>query len=143
VIFFKFIISVFVITCPENQKKLATPLKKVTLLYYFVYKVIPSLMWKKRRLVYSEQYTRTAIHLCKDITMSVTTVDPTLCIVIVTKLRAGRSEVRIPKGARNFSRLPNVRADRAVRPTFSSVCTGSFLWIKRSRCPLTSNQCRG
>lgn len=88
-------------TCPEDQKNLATPLKKVNLLYYFVYKVIPSLMWQGRRRVYTELYTWTAIQLLKDVTtltallftISVTTAEPTWRIVIVTKLRAGRSEV--------------------------------------------------
>ena len=137
-IFFKFIIPVRSDRCdylPRGQKKkLATPLKKVNLLYYFVNKVIPSLMWKRRRRVYTEQYTCTAIHLHKDFTTltallfanSVKTLEPTWRIVIVTKLRAGRSEVRIPAGMRNFFLLPNVRAGCAVRPTFYSICTGSL-----------------
>lgn len=56
------------ITCPEGQKKLGMPLKQVTLLYPFLYKVIPSLVWERRRRVYTEQYTRMAIHLRKDVT---------------------------------------------------------------------------
>jgi len=136
VIFFKSIISVratVVITCPDGQKKLRMPLKKVTLLYSFLYKVIPSLVWKRRRRVYTEQYTRTVIHLREDVT-ALRALLFTICNnggadmvnCCSDETTGSTSEVRIPAGVRNFSRLPNDRAGCAVRPTFCSTRTGSF-----------------
>jgi hypothetical protein len=44
-------------------------------------------------------------------------------IIIVNRLWAGRSEIRFPIGARDFTSLKNVQTSSGAKPGFSSVDT--------------------
>jgi len=44
-------------------------------------------------------------------------------VIMVTRLWAGRSEVRFPIGARDFTPLKNVQTSSGTKPVFSSVST--------------------